>query len=99
MIANSERLKTADEHGPVAGISIMDQIARCPVPATRLRDLVGNPLGGGMRGHLPLQHSQLMPERSILRLKSAHRLERQRQDAWRAGCFRRLIVATTPRSQ
>jgi hypothetical protein len=29
--------------------------------------------------HLPLQHGQLMPERSILRLKSALRLERRRQ--------------------
>jgi hypothetical protein len=41
MIANTERLKTAGEHGPVTDISIMDQITRCPVGSNDRKRMSG----------------------------------------------------------
>lgn len=62
MIANAERSKAASEHKAVAGIPVPDQIVRCPLPAARFRELIGDPLSGRVRRYAkPQDLSPAMP--------------------------------------
>ena len=84
MIANAERSKAAGEHMAVAGIAVAEQIVRCPLPAARFRELIGDPLGGRMRRNAkPQDLSPAMPM-----IKSPY-INRDGQSAPRTGPERR----------
>src|SRR5215203_5693166 len=79
MIANAERANAADEHVAVAGIPVPDQIACCPLPAARFRELIGDhsAVGCGDVEHHPRRfpHPSRTSTKSICRsLQFLHKL-------------------------
>src|ERR1700722_3899003 len=79
-ISNADGSNSTHEYLTIGSISIPDQVTRDLLPATRLRQLIGDPFGRWMRGHakpqdLPpavAQQSIEQPERDCRHDKEVH---------------------------
>jgi hypothetical protein len=50
-ISNADRPNPADKDLAISSIAVPDQVTRDLLPATRLRQLIGDPFGRWVRGH------------------------------------------------